>query len=162
MKSIHSKILLMSLVGLVTVGCGPRSEPVPTRPSAVNVSLGKLEPWRGSAPRNGEWEPQIRLALSLGDEGRHEQAAVLLEDLAGQVRSGRQEMEQALWLAAANERLKAGQPLAANRNIEAYLRSSDRWQVASLPEEGRMLLAIHEVVTGLERTSSTRDLLSSL
>jgi len=129
---------------LAFTGCSTSKISAP-QPSHQPVTLSDTRDWNTQvAPEPESPEEVTAFAVSLGAQGRHEEAAAILEDKAGQARSRRNALNIQLYLAAANEYLQAGDTDSFSRCLAQAEGLADRYQRAAWDEQTRQMLALRD------------------
>jgi len=99
------------------------------------------------APEAESIEDVTAFAVSLGAEGRHDEAASMLEAKAASVTSRRNALSIQLYLAAANEYLQAGDTVGFTRSLARAEQLADRYQRAAWDDQTRNMLALRDRIS---------------
>ncbi|QYY37314.1 hypothetical protein [Ruficoccus sp. ZRK36] len=135
----------LALSGFLTLSAcsSPQPEASPTPYSRIGFE--NTSGWNTQvAPEGEDVQAVTAFAVSLGAEGRHFDAAQLLESKATEVKSRRNELNIRLYLAAANEYLKAGDMTGFTRTLDAAEKLADRYQRAAWDEQTRRLYQLRD------------------
>jgi len=146
-KIAFAIILVAAVVGITGCKSAPKAatEVAEGPPSYVGVEIDDARTWDPRvAPEGDDIESVTAFAVSLGAEGRHAEAADLLESKAKSVKSRRNELNIQLYLAAANEYLKAGDLAGFARSLDAADTLSDQYQRAARDQATRELYRLRE------------------
>lgn len=147
MKKTDCLMIGLAMGLLAYTGCGTTEISAP-QPSHAEVTMTGTRSWDTQiAPEGKSVEDVTAFAVSLGAEGRHAEAGALLEDKAGEVKSGRNALNIQLYLAAANEYLQAGDTLGFSRSLARAEQMADRYQRAAWDDQTRSLFALRDRLT---------------
>ncbi len=155
---------LGALVALFTfTGCGSTEvAQKDTEPTYMGVGIEDSKTWNPKvAPEGDKIEQVVKFAVSLSEQGRHEQAAEIFEDAASQVKSKRNELNIQLYLSAANEYLKAGDMAGFSRTLTAAEKVADRYQRAAWDESTQRLFELRDTYHPAPVKGSASELMES-
>lgn len=155
MKKHHAiaSSTILALAGLLAFGgCSstetgnPPPSPPPPAPYG-NVKFHPMSDWDTTvAPKADNVEDVTAFAIGLGRQGRHDEAARLLENTAATIRSSRNELNIRLYHSAANEYLKAGDTVGFIRSLNAAESLADVYQRTSWDSKTRRLYQLRDSI----------------